>query len=297
VHQLASFWFYVDVGAFRVMNANKGVFYVFPIAAICCCGLLFGFGSDDAIASYWVVFTGVTFHHYQKQNLGIYTILVSRFHDVGVSGLERSLLVNAFWVGFLAHQNVFTRVLDPYMTELVIAGAVVQLIILVGYGVLLVQRARQHGRAHLRSAWPSYLLLLFFLTFYWPALLLDGGVAFMMFGGAHGLQYLLLMFLLSAGYGSSFSQRPGARRWLLAALSAGTFVASMVVLELSWQWGLELPLPASATDVFTQAEFSTFVYGWMSSIPLIHYAMDRRMWRFSMKDTREYMHSRLAVIF
>lgn len=296
MHQLASWFFYMDVDAYRVMKGNKQFFFIYPLLAFAGCGAFFALAPGAAVAPYWVLFTGITFHHFQKQNLGLYVLLTRRFHGLGVSQFERRLLVSGFWVGFLAWKNVYTDVLDPYLPELQLLAASLQAILVVGFGVLLARRVREHGWEHLKTAWPAYLLLLFFVGFFWPAFTLPSGTAFMMFGGAHGVQYLVMMVFVSAGYGQRLSRgfsRPILHGAITVLVICG-FLLFTVSFEGLWQWIEDLRVPVTN---LSQERFSDFTYGWLSAFALSHYIIDARMWRFSMQDSRDYLRERLAVAF
>lgn len=300
-HQPSSWLLYADGDARRVVAGHRLFFFAGPLCIVAACVLFFRYAPAPLHAYFWIFFGVVSIHHYQKQNLGVFSLLAPVLGGGRMSLFERRLI----YAGGICGMAVFGFPLDrtifqdtpfrPLESGLGVAAAT-GIIVLAGIALSGLVRGRSEAGAAAPQPWRT-LLLLVLVTYYWPLFLIgDRLTAFAMFAAGHGLQYLVIMSYVAADTaGTAPGAAPGVRPVWFALARVAFFAAVTFAFAAGLRAVGSLPGGGSAE---TSAQYVARLAGALVlSVTLVHYWVDARMWKMSQSDSRRFMQSKLAFLF
>ncbi len=301
-HQVASVYLYFDNDAKKIINQHKWYFYFWPLM-IATSIMLFYIADIMWLESYLLqIYAMLTIYHYQKQNIGVYSLLVPAIGSGRMMPLERHLIMGGAVVGMLIFtwpidRTLFQGTILSTYKESVTYFSLVLLCLLTLYTTYYVSKyylfTKPSKRQYLRAA-----LLLALVTFFWPMFIIeDKQTAFFMYATAHGLQYYVFIAIASFN-GHKIRQllvSDHLKGVFLRYYNLILFVVLTVVSAYLWKQ-LYLVNP-SPVFTLTDNEVKKAIFGFASSISLIHYWVDGRMWKMRHKDCREFMQSKFSFLF
>jgi hypothetical protein len=215
------------------------------------------------------------FFHYQKQNLGI-TALAARSQGCrGLSRGDRTLILGSGWLGILG------LVLRPRVLQLagvawnLDAGFRLDATALAGLGLIA---AVSLGRRD-RSDRPAAFVVAYLLAVYFPLPIFIFASPYAAVGGmtiAHGLQYLILVGLVTTGPALT------PRRWPRLATVAAFVVTAGVLLNLT-------------SHLHSGGSVSRAVYGAYLGAVMSHFVVDAGLWRLRDPFPRAFLTARIPT--
>lgn len=293
-HQSSTVTIFLDKSAYPVIRQNKKYFFYFPALVLFAVSTYHLLANQLAAELYLIGFTWLTVYHYQKQNVGIYIILASRFHPGTVTDFERRLVFWSFLVGAIGVTVGLTGLFGQYNDFFETLSLLPLAVLLLAYVVFLIKTCKEKGSDFFRKALVMNLILLFMILFYVPIYFFPPVTAFLMYGGAHALQYFLLMSLISlnAGYGLTGDQNKGFVKLLTCLGAFAVFALVTALADYSWLSMLDLKIQNSWLG--SEKEATLFLAGVGTSFSLWHYIIDARLWKLSLPDSRAYVMKRLG---
>jgi hypothetical protein len=287
VHVPATALLYGD-RAFRGLIRESMVRYVYlPIVLVLGSGAVFAFAAGPAQAYLWLGFWAWQAYHYGRQNVGVYA-LAATAGGWRPAPVERWILEAATVCGICGTFKVLgVEVAPSFLREpfdlLFRAGYVAFMGVLVAAAVVYLSRWRTFsaGRA------------LFFATltvFFLPIFLssnIDG--AFFSYAIAHGVQYLLILGVLSVDLG-----RADGRRGISGAMLALPALALLIAIVGG------RPEPRGLEWAKTGGMLSTFLdfaLGMSLGCTLAHFVIDAGAWRLRQPSVRAYLTRRFGFLF
>lgn len=252
-HVGATAAFYADREMKPIMRAHPARYYLAPITAIVLAVVLVRWHGTRLV----LLFTFLAvwqIHHTTKQHLGMFAFWLKTRNAGRMSGDERRLMQLTTAIGALG-----ISALDVFDEFLPAADALEA----IGFGCAVVAlvlwiRCRTEDQAR-------NMALLLAVAFYLPLYLISNPVtAGLVFGAAHGVQYLLMMDRVTAA-------RPASR------------TTGIVV-------GLAIGL------VSVNAGTSSLMAGIIVGAIVAHYVVDAGAWRLSEAPQREYMRRRFDFL-
>ena len=215
------------------------------------------------------------FSHFQKQNIGLVALAAGASAVSGPGPAERRALTWAGWAGVLAlagRPALLQLRIDPHLGVLY-DGAAALALVAVGAGVHALLARPRPARP------PGYgLVSLTSLCFFAPAFLFHSpyaAVAGMTI--AHGLQYLLLVGMMSGG------GEPGTDR----IVGAATFLAIALL------GGLAL---SAASHLHAGPAAERILFGIYLGLVMSHFVVDGGLWRLRQPFARALLASRLPYL-
>ncbi len=301
-HQVASMYLYIDREAKNIINRHKLYFYFGPFVIALSCSIFFMLDNKLIENYFWTAFAMITIFHYQKQNIGVYSLLAPVVGIGRMVPIERFLIMGGAIVGMLVFgwpigQTLFHgTVLFPFegiiknFSLLLLCSLTLFTIFYVFKNYLWIKKTQ---RQLLRG-----LILLGLVTFFWPMFVIEDKLtAFFMFASAHALQYFVFI-VCSATNGNTVQQllntdhkKGVSLRWFNLAI----FIVLTGFLMYLWkQLGNVDPF---SFLLFTENEMKKAVLGFSTSITLIHYWVDSRIWKMRYADSREFVRSKFNFLF
>ncbi len=287
VHVPVSLVLYMDRGFLPLVRANKARYIYIPIALMLGSGVIFTIGGVILQASATLLLLGWQAFHYGRQNIGVYAFasmaqgwrprpaerrLIELATVCAVFGTFKVLGLETAWAGF-----------HPAF-DLLFRGASLAFLGIVLSGVFLYLRNRREFPP--RKAVFFFTLLLFFLPLF-VAPGVDG--AFHSYAVAHGVQYILLMVVLSAGLGA----REGSRGVSPVMIGVAAF---MVLFGLAGARAAELKAVEWIGSQGVAAGVLDFAAGIGVGVTIAHFVVDAGAWRLSQPSARAYMTSRFGFL-
>lgn len=272
-HVASTLSFYFDAEARELMKHMKTRFFWLPgiviilSAAALLAGALLPI-PDDAVAALFMLHLIWLYYHYQKQNYGLLAFSAAA-NRRRLPGGTLTVLMLAAAAGGLA--TIPQLLADGLQRPLPIAALLpslhtVAIALYAAAGVLLIVQFLRHPDIF-RRGWICVFTLMAF-GFFLPTLLVkDLHYAFWSYAIAHGLQYLLMVGIVSAQ----------AR---IAAIALPLFVLS----ALGGGWLL---------DRFA-GNHALFICGIL--LTWVHFILDARLWRMSDAPVRQFLFQRFAFI-
>lgn len=273
-HVASTLYFYTDADARPVMQRYRARFYALPLAALALSLLALTVSrqlaiADDLVLTIFFAHLVWLYFHYQKQNYGLLAFAAAASGKRTPEGTLTLLMLPPLAGGLASYPQLLA---DGLERELPIAHWLPLLDALAWavYAVAAFGMARLALRH--RDVFAQPLVRMFALTalgFYLPALLISNiDYAFWSYAIAHGLQYLLMVGIVSA---------QARRRWL--ALPA------FVLAAIAGGWALNRFAGTHAL----------FICGIL--LTWVHFALDARLWRMSEPTARTFLRRRFAFIF
>ena len=273
-HVASTIYFYFDQDARVLMRQYKARFVALPLAAIAVSAAALVAGRQLDIADelvLWVFFAHLVwlYYHYQKQNYGLLAFAAAASGGRAPQGTVNVLLLPPLAGGLATFPQLLAAGLErpiPLESWLPLLHTAAWVVYALA-AVLLLRIVLTH-----RALFSRPLVQVFTLTafaFYLPALLIgDLDYAFWSYAIAHGLQYLLMVGIVSAQTGRRLFALP---IFVLSAIAGG--------------WVL---------DRFG-GHHALFICGIL--LTWVHFVLDARLWRMSEPLARQFLRRRFAFIF
>jgi len=301
-HQVASVYLYFDSDAKKIINQHKWYFYFWPLM-IASSIMLFYLLDNLWLESYLLqIYAMLTIYHYQKQNIGVYSLLVPTLGKGRMTPIERGLIMGGAIVGMLVFTWPLKRtlfqgtILSTYKDSvtnfslLLLCSLTLFTIYYVSKNYLFIQSSqRQYSRAA---------LLLALVTFFWPMFIIeDKQTAFFMYATAHGLQYYVFIAIaaLNGDKVQKLLKAEHIKGILFRYYNLILFVTLTALSAYLWKQ-LYLVNPPAIFN-YSETEVKRAIFGLASSISLIHYWIDGRIWKIRHADSREFMRSKFMFLF
>ncbi len=215
------------------------------------------------------------FSHFQKQNIGIVALTASAFALSGPGPAERRAFSLAGWAGILALASrpaLLQLRIAPHLSALYDGAGALALVAVCGGARALLARPRA-------ARPPGYCVVsLTSLGFFAPVFLFHSpyaAVAGMTI--AHGLQYLVLVGMMSAG------GEPGADR----------VVGAAAFLTIALLGGLAL---SAASHLHGGPTAERALFGLYLGLVMTHFVVDAGLWRLRQPFPRTLLASRLPYL-
>lgn len=272
-HVAATLFFYMDPRMRQYMlDGRRGRFIVAPVLLVLGTALVFTFlqGASRAwcIIAYWVWQT----HHYTRQNHGILAF-VSRAAGVAATTWERAALTLTGVAGVIAMLTFVTpyeeTALRPYAWHIHLTGLGVYAC---GWFAYLASFATAGWTMRSLRAWVVALLMLFYLPLFLFEDLVSAVLSYVV---AHGLQYLLFMYVV-AGVPRTLARRR------VAGVVACTVLGGLAIdfVQRSNYWGA----------------YRGAFFGASLGVVMWHFVVDADLWRLSGSFQRAYMSERFGFL-
>lgn len=301
-HQVASVYLYFDSDAKKIINQHKWYFYFWPLM-IASSIMLFYLVDNLWLESYLLqIYAMLTIYHYQKQNIGVYSLLAPCLGSGRMMPIERGLIMGGAVVGMLVFTWPIERslfqgtILSTYKDSIetfslsLLCALTLYTLYYVCKNYLFIQAAqRQYSRAA---------LLLGLVTFFWPMFIIDDKqTAFFMYATAHGLQYYVFIAIASLN-GDKVEQKLKAEHIKGVLLRYSNLILFIILTAVSaYLWKQLYQATPPAIFNLSETEVKRAIFGLASSISLIHYWVDGRIWKIRHQDSREFMRSKFQFLF
>jgi hypothetical protein len=255
--------------------ANRRRYLHIPVLLVAVAAAAAALSSQAELGWLLLVYFSWQFFHFQKQNIGLVALAASGHNHAPLSRAERKLLLLASVAGIaalLAHPGLLQLRVDTHLSALFPLAAL-SYVITVGLGVrALLQRPRRDRGAGFTVAFLTSLL------FFAPVFIFgDPYAAVAGMTIAHGLQYLLLVGLVSLG------DRRGPARWF----------GPVVLINVAVVGGLAL---SAASHLHTGPAVARLVFGAYLGVVMSHFVVDAGLWRLRHAFPRAFLSSRLPYL-
>lgn len=301
-HQVASVYLYFDSDAKTIINRHKWYFYFWPLM-IATSIMAFYIIDIPWLENYLLqIYATLTVYHYQKQNIGVYSLLAPAIGNGRMVTVERILIMAGGVVGMLIFSWPIERelfqgtILSTYKSTFETMSLLL-LCLLTLYTLYFLSKnylwVKPEKRQYLRSA-----LLLALVTFFWPMFVIeDKQTAFFMYATAHGLQYYVFIAVASTN-GNKVKQLLQTDYLKGVWFRYSHLLLFTVLTVLSAYIWKELYLASPpAILIFSESEIKKAIFGLASSISLIHYWIDGRIWKMRHEDSRIFVRSKFNFLF
>jgi hypothetical protein len=276
VHVASTGWFYTVPQVRAHMRSRRARYVWWPLALIAGAGAI-AVATPKAML-YWLLlpYFGWQFHHFQKQNLGIAALAASSRQLAPLTRPERRALIAA---GLATVAGLVTRParlqlpLPPLLHGPAVAGPPLVFAACVACGTAaLIRRPRAQRPAMFCLAYLTA------LVFGLPAFVFSSPYAAVAgLTVAHGLQYLLLMGLVTAGPAG------GSRRSFELALLGSVALLGGSALSL-------------ASDGLTGNAAARALFGAFLGAVMAHFVIDAGLWRMREEFPRAFLAGRLPYL-
>lgn len=276
-HVALSSYFYFDPTLAELRRAHPVRFIVAPIVVCAGTGFL-GYALSPSIAWLVLFFFVWQLYHYQRQNFGVLAFVSAVLGVNRATVLEQSTVEMAAYagiLGYLAIGNQFTVTPAAHWSAVLMSGARgAQAAALAIALYCWWARVRREGFSWY-SPWHLLCTSFFAVTF----LQNDANFAFSTYAFAHGLQYIVFMFVLA----SSRHQNPVLRG------------PSALVLAILGVMGALVLLLTADRNLF---QFSNdIVFGVYLGLVMTHFIIDASVWRLSEPFQRRYVREGFPMIW
>lgn len=273
-HVASTLTFYADRDARTIMNGMKARFYLLPLVVIALSLLALIVGSqlnipDQAVMSIFFLHLVWLYFHYQKQNYGLLAFAAAsngqRLPPITVKIILLPPLAGGLaTIPQLLAQGLQTELPLANLQPILHTAAVIVYCIA---AVIMLNLARQN-----RDLFSRPLVLIFALTafgFFLPGLIIQNlDFAFWSYAIAHGLQYLLMVGIVSA------------QAKLRLVVLAGFFLSA-----IAGGWMLQQ----------FAGNHALFICGIL--LTWVHFILDARLWRMSDSAVRPFLRQRFSFLF
>jgi hypothetical protein len=273
-HVASTAYFYCDREALALMRPMKVRFVLLPALAVALSAATLRYAGrieipELAVMTIFGLHLVWLYFHYQRQNYGLLAFTAAA-HAVRLPPAMLPILMLAAVAGGLASfpqllENGLETDLHLAAWQTAIKQSAAAIYTLAGLAIGVV--AYRHRSVF--AKWPIMLFTLISFGFFVPALLFEHvEYAFWSYAIAHGLQYLLMVAIVSAGARLPW---PAIALFLLIAVGGG--------------WCLKQFAGTPAL----------FVCGIL--LTWVHFILDARLWRMSDNQVRQFLTRRFAFIF
>jgi hypothetical protein len=275
VHVAATAYLFTLPGVRDHAVAHPGRYLRAPAGLIVAAALVAVFSPPSQYGWVLLPYFCWQFSHFQKQNIGIIALAGGAYGVAGPGPAERRALSWAGWAGVVALASrpaLLQLDIDPHL-GLLYGGAAVAALVAVGAGVRALLARPPRARP------PGYwVVFLTSLAFFAPVFLFHSSYAAV--AGltiAHGLQYLVLVGLMSGG------GTPGTGR----VVGVATFVAIALL------GGIAL---STASHLHGGPAVERAVFGLYLGLVMTHFVVDAGLWRLRRPFPRALVSSRLPYL-
>jgi hypothetical protein len=275
-HVATTALFYIDKG-FAPHIRQRKVRYIWAPAFIVIASLFLWGAVGTGNHSYlWLFFTSWLLWHYQRQNVGITSLVSSASKGDRITPLERKIMMAAGVAGIIAALRFKADAL-PFVTaeNMRMAGGALYSACAAAGAVVIVKRLSVSARRN----WPGAAFIMASIVFFAPTFLQTGFFpAVTSYAVAHALQYWLLMTYLAVSSARS-------NGWLLSIGGFFILVAAIwAVIFYSRNGDLWGP-------------WANYLLGLQFGITMAHFIVDADAWRMSESFQRNYLLDRYAHFF
>jgi len=287
VHVPMTLVLYVDKHFLALVRANKMRYIYVPIALILTSGVIFTAGGALLQASATLLLVTWQAYHYGRQNIGVYAF-ASMAQGWRPRPAERRALELTTICGVCGTFKVLGLPAAPSslhgLFDLLFHAAYVAFVGVVLFGVYRYLTNREDFPP--RKAVFFFTLLLFFLP-----LFVSSGVdgAFYSYAMAHGIQYILLVGVLSVSLGA----RDGRRGVSKGMVALATF---MMLFGLAGARAADLKAIEWVGSNLVVARTIDFAAGIALGTTIAHFVIDAGAWRLSQPSARTYMTRRFGFL-
>lgn len=300
-HQVASVYLYFDSDAKKIINRHKWYFYFWPLM-ISASIMLFYLIDNLWLESYFLQsYAMLTIYHYQKQNIGVYSLLAPTLGSGRMMPVERGLIMGGAVVGMLVFtwpidRSLFQGTLLSTYKDSIETFSLTLLCVLTLYTVYYISKNYLFSQTR-QTQYARAALLLILVTFFWPMFIIeDKQTAFFMYATAHGLQYYVFI-AIAAFNGDKIQHLLNTEHLKGILLRYYNLILFIVLTALSvYIWKELYLLNPPAIFNFSETEIKRSIFGLASSISLIHYWIDGRIWKIRHNDSREFMRSKFKFL-
>jgi hypothetical protein len=278
---------YVDKDFLPLVRASKTRYIYLPIALIIGSGVVFTVGGALLQALATLVLLAWQAYHYGRQNIGVYAF-ASMAQGWRPRAAERRALALTTICGVCGTFKVLGLQVAPgYLHgvfDLLFRAGYAAFIGVVLFSVYLYLKNRQDFP--LSKAAYFFTLVLFFLP-----LFVSSGVdgAFYSYAMAHGIQYIMLVAILSVSLGA----RAGRRGVSKGMIALATF---MVLFGLVGARAADLKAIEWVGSNLIVAWAIDFAAGIGLGTTIAHFVIDAGAWRLSQPSARTYMTKRFGFL-
>lgn len=273
-HVAASFFFYTEPRARAFMLGPERLrFLVAPLIVVFGSAATLYFASGAVLSYFVLTFWIWQTHHYTRQNHGILAFASAAF-GLRPSQAERNAVALTGMAGVLAMIRVVTPWEATFLADFGWHLHTTAIgVYLCGVGCYLASLRRAEAqRSPLRAA-----ILMLLVVFYLPLFFFRDAIsAVFAYAIAHGLQYLVFMYVVAS--------TPRERRRIA--------LASVIALTLAG--GLILKATELSGGIF--GSYNAAVFGAGLGVVMWHFLLDAGIWRLSEPFPRRYMSERFGFL-
>lgn len=223
----------------------------------------------------WFFFTAWLLWHYQKQNVGICSLVATSTKGDRITSGERQALLAVGIAGIIGAMRFKSQILPGVDAEQMRQAG---MLLFIPAAAAAVYHVYRRLRAGLKKNLPSALFILASVAFFMPTFMKAAYFpAVTSYAVAHALQYWLLMSYLAI----SASKRNG----VLRSLGGG----ALLVVSL---WGVIY----FARDAARWGDWAAYMIGLQFGITMAHFIIDADAWRMSEKFQRGYLRERFTAL-
>ncbi len=278
VHVAATGWLFTLREVRGQVRAQRGRYLWAPASLILVTGMVAAVAPPAALAWFLLPYFGWQFFHYQKQNVGMAALAASSHRVRSLRPAERRAVMLAGYAGIaglMCRPGLLQLRVDPGLGALFpVAGCAFAAAV----GTGLVMLARRPAGARPAGFCVLYLIS---LAFSFPVFVFSSPYAAV--GGmtiAHGLQYLLLVGLVTGG-GAGEGQRAGSV--LRVAAFCNVALIGGVILNV-------------ASHLHDAAPAARFLFGMFLGAVMAHFVIDAGLWRLRDSFPRAFLAGRLPYL-
>tara|TARA_B100000686_G_C16694165_1_gene919472 strand:+ start:296 stop:1168 length:873 start_codon:yes stop_codon:yes gene_type:complete len=277
-HVATTGFFYIDKEFTSHIKIRSNRYITIPILSIIVCALLWGLLGKNNHGYLSVVFITWLLWHYQKQNVGLTSLVAQITKASGITQIERNVLMMVSIAGIIGALRFKSEYLGiSYLTTETLFNIGLSLYILtIVIGIATATRRLQVDGIHNVH---SGIFFLVSILFFAPTFLADSYFpAITSYAVAHGLQYWLMM--------TSIMYTSKSSNGLIRSLAGGIMVVIMI-------WGAIW----LARKEELWGSWSNFLMGIQFGITVAHFIIDADAWRLREAYQRNYVFNRFGFLF
>ena len=288
-HVPATLYFYTD-DEFSVVRKKHPVRYVYiPVLLIVLTGLLFAFTNFTVQAFALLFYWSWQAFHYGRQNVGLYAFASIAEAQRAPKKLEKIAIEAGTLLAILGTFKVLgTAVAPAYLHRIFDYFYQIGFVAFLALAVFSVAVFAKYFQD------TSLFKSLFFFTavfFFAPIFIsTDNNIGFLSYAMAHGLQYIVFMFVISA------TAIDGSRR-VLSYKSLALFLIFLLLLGFAFWRVNDLREMTFVKGTWAYARTADFLFGAVLGATMSHFVIDANAWRLSMQNQRTYIRKRFYFLF
>jgi hypothetical protein len=289
-HVLATGYLLTDPMVRQIFAAHPVKLIVVPAALFAGAMILFGQADSSAFAFGVLILSLYQAWHFGAQNIGVAAFVSLSDRGRSLAPTERVAIRIGVVVGMLGVLKIMAptyQIGENYMLLDPTTVRVIEVVYQLGFfaaipvtGLALWIAIKAWRQAHYLFGMSIFLSVTFLFTMYLSQSYILG---FVSFTAAHGLQYLVFLFAHSLN-----RRKPeGARSIAGSGIAPAALLMSMLAGYFVWQ-----DAPAVKT-----LDWPSIGIGVILSLGLVHFWLDRSLWRMRDKDCARWMKSRYSFVF